>query len=129
MNGTRYFIDTNQMRLIHGFKIISNIKQPFKLLFVNIKKIIIMEEIKEKFVIGDEIIFKTLHNNFGKDKVVKTTKTQAILESGKRIPIIGVNGCQEIRNVFNKHMVHYTTYFRYPNVKIIEWAKKCGFNL
>ncbi len=64
------------------------------------------------FKIDDEVIVRTLHGAWSKCKVIRTTKTQAILDNKERLPIDGVNGCKHIKNYYNRHMVHYQTYYK-----------------
>ena len=75
------------------------------------------------FCAGDEVIFETLHSAYGKCKVVRTTRTQAILDNGERLPIDGVDGCRHLTTYRNRHMVHYQTYYRLPNDKVLQRAQ------
>ena len=75
------------------------------------------------FCAGDEVIFETLHSAYGKCKVVRTTRTQAILDNGERLPITGVDGCRHLTTYRNRHMVHYQTYYRLPNDKVLQRAQ------
>ncbi len=79
------------------------------------------------FCVNDEVIYETLHRAYGKCKVVRITKTQAILDNGERLPIDGVSGCRHLKNYRNKHMVHYQTYYRLPNDIILRRAQEKNY--
>ncbi len=82
---------------------------------------------EQYFSVNDEVIYETLHRAYGKCKVIRITKTQAILNNGERLPIDGVNGCRHLKNYRNKHMVHYQTYYRLPNDKILKRAQEKNY--
>lgn len=68
------------------------------------------------FQVGDEVMCYTIHRDIEPVRqVVRVTKTQAILDDQKRLPINGVTGCKEVTNYSNRHSVHMYTYFSQGN--------------
>ncbi len=79
--------------------------------------------IPEVFRVGDEVISESTYKDYKKHKVVRTTKTWAILDDGKKLPIDGPEYCREIWNYSNQHERHMYSFYRLPNEAVTNRAK------